>query len=160
MTETNETTNNEVDALFSNRGLWRFNKETKKFEPYEKPKVEVHTHMVITDEMPPTQHPCDGRWYTSRAKYHATTRAFGMEYYDDAGGKDKYFKAEKTPVADEDDIIEDAKKAYMQLKYNEAPMTEEERQLARKADEISVAQANDKPEIEDHVRGTRDFNAK
>lgn len=145
-----------LDDLFSNRGLWRFNRETKKFEPYEKPKVEVRTHMVITDEMPPTQHPVDGKWYTSRSKYHAATRAYGLEYYDDTGGKDEYFKPGHSPVADQDDIVEDAKKAYMQLKYNEAPMTEEERQLARKQDEISIAQANDKPETEDHVRATRD----
>lgn len=147
----------DIDALFANRGLWRFNKETKQFEAYEKPKQEVRSHMIITDDMPPTQHPCDGKWYTSRSKYHATTRAFNMEYYDDAGGNDKYFKPDPTPVADEADIIEDVKKARDLLRYNEAPMTEDERQLARKKDEISIAQANDKPEIEANV-GTRDFN--
>jgi hypothetical protein len=141
--------------ILANRGMWRFNRDTKQFEPFEKPKVEA-THMVITDEMPPTQHPTDGKIYTSRAKYHAATRAYGLEYYDDAGGNDKYFQAEKTPVADEDDIVEDIKKARELLKYNEAPMTEEERQLARKADEKSIAQANDKPEIEEHVRVTRE----
>lgn len=146
----------DTEEILPNRGLWRFNRETKQFEPFEKPKVEVHTHMIITDEMPPTQHPTDGKWYTSRAKYHAATRAYGLEYYDDAGGNEKYFQADKTPVADEDDIVEDIKKAQMQLKYNEAPMTEEERQLARIADEKSIAQANDKPEIENHVRVTRD----
>lgn len=147
----------EIEQLFSNRGLWRFNKDTKKFEAYEKPKQEVRAHMIITDEMPPTQHPTDGRWYTSRAKYHAATRAYGLEYYDDANGKEKYFRPDPTPVADEDDIVEDIKRAQMQLKYNEAPMTEEERQLARKKDEISIAQANDKPETTEHVRATRDL---
>lgn len=147
----------DIDALFANRGNWKFDKETKEWVRFTPEPKKITSHLIITDEMPATQHPCDGRWYTSRSKYHAVTRAFGMEYYDDAGGNDKYFQAEKTPVADEADIIEDVKKARDLLRYNEAPMTEDERQLARKKDEISIAQANDKPEIEANV-GTREFN--
>lgn len=147
----------DIDKLFANRGNWKFDKDSGewvRFTPEPKP---ITSHLIITDEMPPTQHPCDGKWYTSRAKYHATTRAFNMEYYDDAGGNDKYFRPDPTPIADEADIIDDIKKARNLLRYNEAPMTADERELARKKDEISINNANNSPEIEPNV-GTRDFN--
>lgn len=32
---------------------------------------------VISDEMPPTRHMCDGKHYTSKAKFRETTKAFG-----------------------------------------------------------------------------------
>lgn len=142
-----KSADDELDKIFQNRGNWRFNRTTKQFERFTPQPVEVRAHMIITDEMPPTRHPSDGKIYTSRKKYHAATRAYGLEYYDDTKGKDEYFQNEADKVtANEEDIMEDVNKAYMQLKYNEAPMTEDERQLARKADEISIAQADNKPE--------------
>lgn len=147
----------DIDAALENRGMWRINPETHELERYSAPVKEITT-MLVLDEMPPTQHPCDGKWYTSRKKYHAVTRAFGMEYYDDTNNKDEYFKREETGFANEADIEEDAKRAYELLKNNEAPMTEEERKLAREADRISIEQANNVPEPEEHVRGTRAIN--
>lgn len=35
------------------------------------------TPMVMTDTMDPTEHPCDGRHYTSKAAFRATTKAHG-----------------------------------------------------------------------------------
>lgn len=34
---------------------------------------------VISDEMPPTQHPCNGRFYTSKTKFREETKARGCE---------------------------------------------------------------------------------
>lgn len=31
----------------------------------------------ISDEMPPTLHPCDGKYYTSKARFRAETRGHG-----------------------------------------------------------------------------------
>lgn len=32
---------------------------------------------IITDEMPPTKHMCDGRYYTSKSRFRETTKVFG-----------------------------------------------------------------------------------
>jgi hypothetical protein len=32
---------------------------------------------IITDDMPPTKHMCDGRIYTSKSKFRNTTKLFG-----------------------------------------------------------------------------------
>lgn len=36
-------------------------------------------HGYVPDEMPPTKHPIDGRYYTSKAKFRAVTKAHGRE---------------------------------------------------------------------------------
>lgn len=33
--------------------------------------------MIISDSMEPTQHPCNGKMYTSKARFRAETRAHG-----------------------------------------------------------------------------------
>lgn len=43
--------------------------------------------IIRTDEMRETWHPCDGKHYTSKTKYRATTRAYGCEEV----GDDKSF---------------------------------------------------------------------
>lgn len=35
------------------------------------------TPMIATDTMEATQHPCDGRFYTSKSRFRAETRAHG-----------------------------------------------------------------------------------
>lgn len=41
-------------------------------------------HHFILDDMPPTKHPVDGKYYTSKAKFRATTRAHGYVEIGDA----------------------------------------------------------------------------
>lgn len=36
-------------------------------------------HGYIPDEMPPTKHPGDGHYYTSKSKFRETTKALGYE---------------------------------------------------------------------------------
>lgn len=36
-------------------------------------------HGFIQDEMPPTKHPIDGKYYTSQAKFREVTKAHGFE---------------------------------------------------------------------------------
>lgn len=41
-------------------------------------------HHFILDDMPPTKHPVDGKFYTSKAKFRAVTRAHGYVEVGDA----------------------------------------------------------------------------
>ena len=41
------------------------------------PRPERKTPYVITDSMPATVHPCDGRMYDSKSSFRTTTRAHG-----------------------------------------------------------------------------------
>jgi hypothetical protein len=40
-------------------------------------KAAPDVHNVITDDIAPTLHPCDHKYYTSKAKFRETTRAHG-----------------------------------------------------------------------------------
>lgn len=60
------------------RGKFTIDKETGRAVPYHEQRKE-RTTAVITDEMEPTKHMGDCRYYTSKAKFRATTRAMGFE---------------------------------------------------------------------------------
>lgn len=42
------------------------------------------SHLYINDEMPPTLHPVDGKYYTSKAKFREVTKAHGFQEVGDA----------------------------------------------------------------------------
>lgn len=48
----------------------------------------IEGHQIMTDEIPPTVHPCDGKVYTSSSKFREVTRNHGcVEYGNDAPTK-------------------------------------------------------------------------
>lgn len=69
------------------RGSWKWDRVAKKLVPLNEPDMVVHAeaaHGFIQDEMPVTKHPVDGRYYTSKAKFRAVTRASGRVEVGDA----------------------------------------------------------------------------
>ncbi len=74
----------------SERRVYQYCKVQKKVVPIEEVMVEVPKKAISfykQDEMPPTKHPCDGKYYTSKARFRETTRAFGCEEVGDAYDK-------------------------------------------------------------------------
>lgn len=64
------------------RGYFRYCQIQKKVVPVDEVMVEVPAnvaHGYIPDEMKPTKHPLDGKYYTSAAKFRAVTKAHGRE---------------------------------------------------------------------------------
>lgn len=58
------------------------------------PNRSSHFHHVIGDEMPPTEHPCDGKVYDSKSTFRKVTRFFGCEEV----GNDLLSKQQRKPV--------------------------------------------------------------
>lgn len=50
---------------------------------------------IITDEMPPTQHMCDGQMYTSKKKFRNVTKMFGCVEVGDSEQKPKEYTPSK-----------------------------------------------------------------
>lgn len=66
----------------SNRGVYQYCKIQKKVVPKDEVMVEVTkkaTSLFSSDEMEPTRHPIDGKYYTSKAKFREVTKAHGYE---------------------------------------------------------------------------------
>lgn len=99
-----------------------------KFVPKAETKLNKKVYISM-DEIPPTEHPADGKTYTSRKKYNATTRAFGLE--EAYGEDDKYWEREKNP---NDNMREDILKSIAQLNYGEG-ITDEERDICKLRDQ-------------------------
>ena len=60
--------------------VYQYCKIQKKVGPVEKVSHEVRSGTVfMIDEMPPTKHPIDGHYYTSKTKFRAITKAHGCE---------------------------------------------------------------------------------
>lgn len=115
------------------RGKWRINPDTGKLEPYEEPPPSSLGPMIVTDEMPWTQHPCNGKFYNSKSAFRAVTKANGMvEIGNDKIERKRDLNKEREERRTE---IKDAvEKARNDLIFNQAPLTEEERQLCREED--------------------------
>jgi hypothetical protein len=58
-------------------GKWRWNKETKLFEPYDAPSPK-EIHNVIDDTMVPLKHPISGKVYDSKTEFRKETKARGL----------------------------------------------------------------------------------
>ena len=64
------------------RQLYQYCNIQKKVVPIEEVQVEIPAtvaHRLINDEMPPTQHPIDLKYYTSKSKFRAITKSHGYE---------------------------------------------------------------------------------
>lgn len=73
------------------RGLFRYCKVQKKVVPIDEVMVEIPakiSHSFIPDEIAPTRHPIDGKYYTSKAKFRAVTRAHNCEEVGDSWDND------------------------------------------------------------------------
>lgn len=69
---------------------------------------------VISDEMPPTRHMVDGRYYTSKAKFRATTKAHGcIEVGNETG---TLLKPRKTIELDRGQRRHDIRRAMWELR--------------------------------------------
>jgi len=79
------------------RKTYVWDNELNKFVDVEeyRPKEKGPKLNYIEDTMEPTWHPCDGKYYTSKHKFRATTRAHGKTEV----GNDPAFLKEK-PVKD------------------------------------------------------------
>ncbi len=83
----------------------------------------------IQDEMEPMVHPADNQIYTSKSKFRATTKAFGLE--ECYGEPDSSWEKEK--IDREADIAEDVLRSIEMAKYGEN-LTYEEKTLCEMRD--------------------------
>lgn len=97
------------------RGFYQRDPSTGQIVHVSEIKRVVHAeaaHGIINDEMPPTMHPKDGKYYTSKAAFRATTAAHGCVEVGDAFDKGydptKHYEEEKKKVIDKqwDEFIE------------------------------------------------------
>jgi hypothetical protein len=63
-------------------GWYKYSKALKRVVPIEEARaadaqLAAVNHGFIQDEMPATKHPLDGKYYTSKAKFRAATKALG-----------------------------------------------------------------------------------
>jgi hypothetical protein len=103
-----------TDYGVGERGLFKYCKATKTVLPIaearaldaqneENTKLASVSHGFIQDEMEPTKHPIDGKYYTSKAKFRTVTRAHG---YDEVGtAYDNGFNPEKQAEKDFNNYI-------------------------------------------------------
>lgn len=64
------------------RGVFKYCWEKKKVVPIDEAVSKqdaLRSHNVIGDEMPETKHPADKKYYTSKSKFRAVTKAHGCE---------------------------------------------------------------------------------
>lgn len=91
----------------------------RKVYRYSKPQLEIRTRsdlptpMFIRDEMPETEHPCDGRSYTSKSAFRAVTKANNCI---EMGNDPARFKKPSKPKIDRKGIRESLEKACARLK--------------------------------------------
>lgn len=80
------------------RMRYYFDKTTMKMVPeseYRRPKEEARNRVTImSDEMPETLHPCDGRHYTSKTRFREVTKANGCI---EIGGDPSIYRALSKP---------------------------------------------------------------
>lgn len=113
-----------IEKSNGERGLWRYNKETKSLDKIEQaPKIV--THAVHTDEIPPTMSMTGSdRWFTSKS---ALRRHYREEGYREVG---EILPAPKPKTKEERraEIRETVMKVENDLKYGMAPISEKERE--------------------------------
>lgn len=94
---------------------------------------------ILTDEMPALKHPANGKHYTSKGKYDAVTKLFGLE--ECAGEPDKYWERDRNEAEYDADIEQDILAAEMAVDYGES-LNEEQRAVARLIHEREEWEAN------------------
>jgi len=97
----------EID-LGNGRKVYRFPKPQ-----VEKARSALPTPMFIRDEMSETEHPCDGRSYTSKSAFRAVTKAHGCI---EVGNDPARFNTPSKPKIDRKEIRASLEKANARLK--------------------------------------------
>jgi hypothetical protein len=67
--------------------VFKYCRVQKKVVPASEALVEVpesNLHHFLSDDIPPTKHPVDGKYYTSKARFREITRSYGYEEIGDA----------------------------------------------------------------------------
>lgn len=107
------------------RGKWIVSRETGKLEPYtEPPKREVNAPSVIVDDMEPTWHPCNGRYYTSKSEFRRITKMYDCEEIGtEIDWRPPNYEKEKK-AKQEKETEEEIAKAYHAIRDNMAPLSE------------------------------------
>lgn len=97
----------EID-LGNGRKVYRFPKPQA-----EKARSDLPIPMFIRDEMSETEHPCDGRSYTSKSAFRAVTKAHGCI---EVGTDPARFQTPSKPKIDRNEIRASLEKANARLK--------------------------------------------
>lgn len=58
------------------RKIYKWDSDSQKLVELGDCQIKIRTY-IYTDEMEPTRHPCDGKKYTSKARFREVTRAHG-----------------------------------------------------------------------------------
>lgn len=102
------------------RGLFYWDKEQQKMVEHKpQPREKGQSAYFIPDEMEPTKHMANGKIYTSKSKFRAATKALGYEEV----GNDVNYRVKK-PERNVGNLEEDISRAYYQVRDNEAPLSE------------------------------------
>lgn len=109
------------------RGRWKWDKETQKMIPVTEEKKTNTAPVYLSDEMPPTECMADGKFYTSKRKMSEAVKAHGFR--ETEGAKNVASRPEQQDRAMQ--IKEDIEKAYYQIKYGEAPLSEADRERCK-----------------------------
>lgn len=122
-----------VEMGTGERGLFGF-RGGKLVPIRERKTVRLAKNNFISDDMDPTFHHADCKYYTSKSKFRETTRRHG--FVECHGVGDEYFTNDHQDSPEyARELEEDVEKAYNALKYNEAPITEEERKICQEMDQ-------------------------
>lgn len=113
------------DAHEPFRGVLYWDSETKSFKEKRKER-KIDTHFIITDEIPETEsYATDERLkFTSKKKLYEHYKQHGM-VVKEPGMNPEHAAPYK---ADPREIRDEIEKAYMDIKYDRIPMSEEEKQ--------------------------------
>lgn len=109
------------------RGRWKWDSASQKMIPVREAKKEVNAPTYLSDEIPPTECMADGKIYTSKRKMSDAVRAHG---FTETGGVRDVASAPRE-YDREKSIREDIERAYYQVKYGEAPLSEADRARCR-----------------------------
>lgn len=88
--------------------LFKYCQIQKKVVPIDEVLIPVSAniaHGYIGDEMEPTKHPCDKKYYTSKAKFRAVTKAYGKEEVGTA--YENGYEPEKEQKREEKKLVKD-----------------------------------------------------
>lgn len=115
--------------MIGEKGRWKW--ENGKFVPYEKKTVE--THFVAKDEIPAVESPITGKVYTSLSKLEQEYKEHGYQIASPEDKRKDAVRARQEYKANFNrERLEDIRKAMNLIKYNEAPLTEKEKEQCKR----------------------------
>lgn len=104
------------------RKRYYFDKKTQKMVPEEEyhPQKQTISTQIIIDDMPRTQHPSNGKFYTSKKKFRDETRARGLvEVGDQMHSVEKHrgYLEKVDSIRADREIVDSINKAFHQTGY-------------------------------------------